>query len=100
MGIEKPSEKEEEFFLRLNQDQIKQLRKKLDSQRKEEAQKKMNEDFWMRCPKCGGKLEEKELEDVKVDVCSKCEGIYLDKGELELLIKRSGPIRKILKRFL
>jgi len=100
MGIDKPSEKEQEFFLKLAQEQIKQLRKKLDDQREEEAKKKMDKDYWMKCPKCGDKLEEKELENVKIDVCSKCEGIWLDKGELELIIKRSGSIRKIFRKIL
>lgn len=99
MGIEKPSEKETEFFIKLSQEQIKKLRKKLDSERKELEKNKKDEDFWMKCPKCGGTLEEKELEKVKIDVCSKCEGIWFDKGELELLIKSSGPIRRFFKKF-
>jgi hypothetical protein len=41
----------------------------------------------MNCPKCVGKLQEKELNGIKVDVCYICEGIWFDKGELEELIK-------------
>jgi acetyl-CoA carboxylase beta subunit len=100
MGIEKPSEKEQEYFFKLSQEQIKKWRQKLDAQREEEAKKKMGEPYWMKCPKCGGPLEEKEMENVKIDMCTKCEGIWLDKGELELIIKRSKSIRKIFKKIL
>jgi acetyl-CoA carboxylase beta subunit len=75
MGIEKPSEKEQEYFFKLSQKQIKKLRQELDAQREEEAKKKIGEAYWMRCPKCGGELEEKEMENVKIDMCTKCEGI-------------------------
>ncbi len=41
----------------------------------------------MNCPKCLGKLQEKIVEDCKVDVCFVCEGIWFDNGELEKVIK-------------
>jgi len=44
----------------------------------------------MNCPKCCGKLQEKYLEKVKVDVCYICEGIWFDTGELEEVIKRDA----------
>ena len=43
------------------------------------------ESFWMVCPKCGGTLEEIEHRGVKVDRCQSCAGVYLDRGELDLL---------------
>jgi len=36
----------------------------------------------LNCPKCLGKLEEKSVENVKVDICWVCEGIWFDKNEL------------------
>lgn len=38
------------------------------------------------CPKCIGKLQKKKVEDVELDVCYVCEGIWFDAGELEAVI--------------
>jgi Zn-finger nucleic acid-binding protein len=35
------------------------------------------------CPACPGKLSEVMLGTVHVDYCDRCQGIFLDKGELE-----------------
>jgi Zn-finger nucleic acid-binding protein len=43
------------------------------------------------CPKCFEKTHRREVEifgpNIYVDICSKCEGIWLDKGELGKLLK-------------
>jgi len=39
----------------------------------------------MKCPKCGMQLEELAVGDVHVDKCPCCEGIWLDKGELDVV---------------
>jgi len=50
----------------------------------------------LNCPKCPGKLEEKKVEDVKVDICWACEGIWFDEGELpKVLIADSRDFKKI-----
>ena len=41
----------------------------------------------MDCPKCVGKLQKKLIEEVEVDSCFACEGIWFDAGELERVIK-------------
>ncbi|MBU4305973.1 MAG: zf-TFIIB domain-containing protein [Candidatus Omnitrophica bacterium] len=41
----------------------------------------------MDCPKCLGNLQKKKMEDMEVDVCFVCEGIWFDAGELEAVIK-------------
>ncbi len=38
---------------------------------------------FMKCPKCGMPLEEIAISSVRVDKCPGCEGIWLDKGELQ-----------------
>ena len=35
----------------------------------------------MNCPKCDGKLVEANFENIKIDVCDKCTGVWLDAGE-------------------
>jgi Zn-finger nucleic acid-binding protein len=44
----------------------------------------------MDCPKCSGKLQKKHMEDIEVDVCYVCEGIWFDAGEMEEVIKKDS----------
>jgi Zn-finger nucleic acid-binding protein len=45
----------------------------------------------MKCPRCTAEtLDERIRENVSIDVCGVCRGIWLDRGELEKLIARSG----------
>ena len=40
----------------------------------------------MTCPKCGGALRTHRRNQVTIEQCRKCHGIFLDRGELEQLI--------------
>jgi Zn-finger nucleic acid-binding protein len=40
----------------------------------------------MLCPKCASNATQKTFHGVLVDRCDVCEGIWLDKGELDLLV--------------
>jgi Zn-finger nucleic acid-binding protein len=40
----------------------------------------------MKCPRCDGLLDSRERQGVTVDVCGRCRGIWLDRGELEKLL--------------
>jgi hypothetical protein len=85
---EKPSRNEDEYFRKLDADLIKAQREKLDAERAEMERAKRDserEQWLMRCPKCGAELEERDVEQVKVDVCPVGHGTWLDAGELELL---------------
>ncbi|MDJ0729111.1 MAG: zf-TFIIB domain-containing protein [Crocosphaera sp.] len=42
------------------------------------------------CPKCGGKLEPVIYEDIEVDRCCQCSGIWFDSSEAENLKKLRG----------
>lgn len=95
MGLEKHGKsKEEEWIKEEERKKIEELKKK----REEEIKRKLNEELrqlhFMHCPKCGHKMEEVTLEDVKVDRCTTCEGIYFDKGELEELIMKKTEEKK------
>ena len=72
---------EDEYFAKLNAELIKERRAALDSARAQTERKS----HFMKCPKCGGDLKEIEHHQVKVDQCADCNGVWLDKGELELL---------------
>lgn len=46
----------------------------------------------MQCPKCEVEMDEVRKLDVIIDSCSRCGGIWLDKGELEKIRKaESAP---------
>lgn len=77
---------EEDYFRRKEQEAIEKLRAKM----KAEEQSKEEEASRMQCPRCDGILIETNVEDVKIDRCSSCMGVWLDAGELEQLTKREG----------
>ncbi len=92
------SETEERYFREQEQETRKALRAKLDKQ-KEEMKAGEHNEHWMKCPKCGENLEEKCFEDVQIDVCESCKGVWLDAGELDLLLegrKQKGFISRFL----
>jgi len=87
---EKPSRNEDEYFARLDADLMKERRARLD----EERQRQERTSHYNKCPKCGCDLEEREHHGVKIDQCGECSGMWLDKGELELIEemdRRSPP---------
>jgi hypothetical protein len=81
---EKPSRNEDEYFARLDADLMRERRARLDAER---------------LKRCGGELAEREHHGVKIDQCPECEGIWLDKGELELIeevdAKSSGFLQSL-----
>ena len=78
---EKPSRNEEEYFARDNAERVKALRQQLDEMRATAER----QSHIMRCPRCGGHLQEKKYHNMSIDVCPDCGGTWLDKGELEIL---------------
>lgn len=37
----------------------------------------------MNCPKCQAEMETRHIDQVEIDICSKCAGLFLDDGEFE-----------------
>ena len=73
------------FFYKQNQELIEEYRKKLDEQRRQRLEEHEKAVHWMKCPKCGHDLHESDMAGVLVDLCGSCGGLFLDKGEFELL---------------
>lgn len=72
---------ENEFFHRREQEVMQKMREKLATENAESSR--------MDCPRGdGGKLIETDFEDVKIDVCEKCSGVWLDAGELGRLVHK------------
>lgn len=53
----------------------------------------------MDCPVCKNAMITLELEDVEIDYCNECGGIWLDAGELELLLKDATEAQQVLASF-
>lgn len=53
----------------------------------------------MDCPACKNAMITLELADVEIDHCTTCGGIWLDAGELELLMGNSETARQLLNSF-
>jgi ribosomal protein L37AE/L43A len=72
---------EEEYFHRKNQEAIEKLRAKMKVGEEAKAAGTSS----MQCPRCDGSLKETKIEEVTIDTCDKCGGVWLDSGELEQL---------------
>lgn len=53
----------------------------------------------MNCPHDRSVMISLELNEVEIDYCTKCSGIWLDSGELELILGESEAIREFLASF-
>jgi len=80
----------ERVFHEKDAEWLKARRAELDAQRKAAHASAAQNPHWMKCPKCGAQLKEADILGVTVDHCTGCGGIYLDKGELELIARAGG----------
>jgi Zn-finger nucleic acid-binding protein len=53
----------------------------------------------MQCPACSEPLIVLELNEIEIDYCTGCGGIWLDSGELELLLEGSAQKDELLASF-
>jgi Zn-finger nucleic acid-binding protein len=53
----------------------------------------------MDCPVCKNAMITMELDEVEVDHCLDCGGIWLDSGELEMLLDGSNEAKNLLDSF-
>ena len=97
---------EDEWFVRNEAELLKSLKRERERREKELAEALEKEEavkqkdlHWMKCPKCGSDLVEKEHDELRIDECTLCGGIFLDRGEMEaLMMKKDRP--NILPRVL
>ncbi len=85
--VGKPSEREEEYFARMEFERKKKSEEEKQKKMAEGEKDKLRQFHYMKCPKCGMELIEIDYREIKVDKCSRCEGIWLDAGELEAISK-------------
>ncbi len=44
----------------------------------------------MQCPTCATPLTMSERQGIEIDYCPSCRGVWLDRGELDKIVERSG----------
>ncbi len=81
MDEKKPSRTEDEYFVKRDAELIKEQRSRLDAERASAERAS----HYMHCPKCGASLVEVDFHQIKIDRCTECGGMWLDKGEMEML---------------
>lgn len=94
--FEKPSNTEQDYFKQKDLELLAELRERRAATRSAEATVR-------RCPIDGEGLETREYHGVMIDICPKCQGIWLDAGELEALLRveqksLGGFLSKLLGR--
>ncbi len=92
-------EQEEKYFAEQEQKKRREFRKKLNEEKERLKEENLKKEHWMKCPKCGNDLEEVSYEDIMIDKCKSCNGIWLDSGELELLLE-GRKSRGFISRFI
>jgi DNA-directed RNA polymerase subunit RPC12/RpoP len=95
----KPSNTEEEFFVR--EDAEKKRKLALDQAKELEARERedLKKLHWMRCPKCGFELTTVSFKGVDIDKCFHCGATVFDAGELEKIgVKEKEGVVKALVR--
>jgi hypothetical protein len=45
------------------------------------------------CPRCGVSLTMSERQGIEIDYCPQCRGVWLDRGELDKIIERTGVVQ-------
>ncbi|HSL56026.1 MAG TPA: zf-TFIIB domain-containing protein [Pyrinomonadaceae bacterium] len=75
---------EEEYFHRKNREALEKLREQMKVAEDAKAAGTSS----MKCPRCDGNLAESKFEEVMIDTCDKCGGVWLDSGELQQLTKK------------
>lgn len=92
--------KESEYFARIEAERLKSLQEEQHQQMALEEKKRLQQLHFMHCPKCGTKMFEVDYQNVKIDRCSECHGIYLDAGELDQIIDlEKGALGKLFGVF-
>ena len=81
---------EEEYFARQEVERRRKFAEERQAKLLAEEREHQRALHLMKCPKCGMQLEEIAFCEVRGDKCFSCEGLWLDKGELDLIREKDG----------
>lgn len=86
--MSKETRPEDEWFARHEEELLRQ------AQRERQRQGKAENAAPPQCPRCSNELKEEDIVGVTIDRCVDCQGIFLDRGELEEILLQSGQERR------
>ena len=100
-GFQKPSSPEEEYFVREDAEKKRKIALELKKSLDAEELKRLKDLHFMRCPKCGMQMQEIRYGSLDVDACFACGGVFLDKGEIDMIAQpqQKGVMAAILNWF-
>ena len=100
-GVPKPSTTEDEYFVREDAEKKRRLALEQKKALAAEEQKRLRELHWMHCPKCGMDMHTVRFQNIDVDTCFSCGGVFLDKGEIDVIAHptQKGIMAAILNWF-
>ena len=95
----KPTEQEDEYFARIEFERRRKVLDERESQVAEEERQRILAVARGRCPKCGAELVPVPYRGIELDKCSRCQGVWLDFGELDQVVAEDkgflGSVRRI-----
>ena len=95
----KPTEQEDEYFARQEFERRKRVLEEQEGRSTEEERLRILAIARGRCPKCGAELVPVSYRGIELDKCSRCQGVWLDFGELDQVVAEDkgflGGVRKI-----
>lgn len=95
-----PSTLDQDIFWRDIHRFIEEKKQEVDDTRKQRRSQSKSPS--RQCPDCKKTMSQKEINKILIDICANCGGIFLDKGELDLLFKgkqSSGLIASLKSYF-
>ena len=100
-GVTKPSQTEDEYFVREDAEKKRRIALEMKKQLAADQQAALKELHFMHCPKCGMKMQEVRYGKLDVDACFSCGGVFLDKGEMDVIAapQQKGIMGAILNWF-
>jgi hypothetical protein len=87
MSTDKPSRNEDEYFAKEELERLAKLRAKETADRAA-AERRSHHN---RCPRCGAGLKSEMFHGVQIERCPEDNGIWLDPGEIDQLMKHEDP---------
>jgi uncharacterized protein len=100
-GIPKPTTQEDEYFVKEDAEKKRRIALEMKKQLASDQQAALKQLHFMHCPKCGMKMQEVRYGKLDVDACFACGGVFLDKGEMDLIAQpqQKGIMGAILNWF-
>ncbi len=97
----RPASPEDEYFVREDAEKKRRIAVEMKKALAAEQQKALRELHHMHCPKCGMKMQEIRYRNLDVDACFACGGVFLDKGEMDVIAhpQQKGIMAAILNWF-